>query len=68
MTVQANKQIGSILKDVFKGGKGSGNFGHSGRPGKVGGSGKVVVGKSAYIGAVSGGFFLGKYRGLATVL
>jgi len=26
-------------KFVFKGGTGSGNFGHSGRPGKVGGSG-----------------------------
>ena len=28
------------LEALFNGGKGSGNFGHSGRPGKVGGSGK----------------------------
>lgn len=32
-------------KIVFKGGKGSGNFGHAGRPGKVGGSAPSRAGK-----------------------
>lgn len=31
------------LGDYFKGGKGSGNFGHSGRPGQQGGSGSEAV-------------------------
>lgn len=46
MAVQENKFTGLILKNIFKGGLGSGNFNHSGRPGKHGGSGKVIVGKS----------------------
>lgn len=29
-----------ILSEFLNGGKGSGNWGHTGRPGKVGGSGK----------------------------
>lgn len=32
------KEMRAAFAKVFKGGKGSGNFGHSGRPGKVGGS------------------------------
>ena len=31
------------IEEVENGGKGSGNFGHSGRPGEIGGSGKGVV-------------------------
>lgn len=31
-------QLKEIIKQVFKGGEGSGNFGHAGRPGEVGGS------------------------------
>lgn len=36
---KANNLIAKMEK-IINGGKGSGNFGHSGRPGKVGGSGK----------------------------
>lgn len=35
------------LELLLNGGPGSGNFGHSGRPGKVGGSGKTVGGPSS---------------------
>lgn len=35
------------LEVLLNGGKGSGNFGHSGRPGKVGGSGKTIGGPSS---------------------
>lgn len=34
------------LEKALNGGKGSGNFGHAGRPGQVGGSGKGVVSES----------------------
>lgn len=37
----------SLLGAVFNGGKGSGNWGHSGRPGKVGGSSKSGSGGSS---------------------
>lgn len=34
------------LEKALNGGKGSGNFGHSGRPGEIGGSGKGIGGSS----------------------
>lgn len=37
--LSAAESLAGSLADAFKGGKGSGNFGHLGRPGKVGGSG-----------------------------
>lgn len=43
MSAILNKEIGIILKDVFKGSKGSGNFGHAGRGGKVGGSSSITT-------------------------
>lgn len=43
---RTEKLEATILK--LNGGKGSGNFGHSGRPGKVGGSGKGSGGLSEY--------------------
>lgn len=36
-----------MLEKKLNGGKGSGNFGHSGRPGKVGGSGKMAGGPAS---------------------
>lgn len=37
--IEIHKRLDSLQR-LLNGGKGSGNFGHSGRPGKVGGSGK----------------------------
>lgn len=42
---ELKKRIDS-LESIINGGKGSGNFGHSGRPGQVGGSGKGGIGYS----------------------
>ena len=47
--LDADKVVGNYLKQITiikKGGPGSGNFGHSGRPGKVGGSASGKVGGS----------------------
>lgn len=44
------------LEALLNGGKGSGNFGHSGRPGEVGGSGKGTGSSSDYIDRLSRGF------------
>ena len=44
---EAIKQAIKAISMVINGGKGSGNFGHSGRPGKRGGSGSGTVGVSS---------------------
>lgn len=46
---------GSVIKYVEEfGGEGSGNFGHAGRPGEVGGSGEDISGsETGYMGGLS---------------
>lgn len=51
----------SLPAEVDDGGKGSGNFGHKGRPGQVGGSGKGGVKGVAYSGDGNGGLKQGTF-------
>ena len=57
MPIKINNQYGFANVEL-NGGKGSGNFGHSGRPGEVGGSGKgggaLAEAESGHIGYFAG--------------